>query len=218
MSLICTKIIKHVKRESRMTIKYLIVPLIGLALAGCGSESDGSKTHQPTVSEVNQLLSESIHHEGLQLSCDGDLSGCFITSCKRSSDYYSSRLVYSLENEKLKVVNVTYQNSSCEVKPDLHPTSWSNWDISLSNLNVDTGQADLEATLVYYSDGYILASPSTKPVKDTVYKSKIWVDAGGEKSRLCLSEGLIDPSRPVKFMETEDALPLDTNNCVDELI
>lgn len=149
------------------------------------------------------------------MTCDGEPGGCFIIKeCYRSSATFSTRMIYSLEKNKLKVFNLTYQNDNCAGELGIHPMSWSDWDITLSNINQDTGEADIEAAYTYYGDGYILGN--NRPSKDTKYQSKLWVDSNGDKSRLCLSEGLIEATRPVMFMSTT-AQPLDTNNCAIEL-
>lgn len=198
-------------------MKAMVTILASGALMACGGGSDsGPKQQTLSVAKVNALIAESPYHdEAYKLECGSDgLAGCFIhPQCRSSSDYYSSRMVYSLTADSISAFMVKYDNSSCAGDPKMHPTVWSYWVSQIEAMAADPQQGALTVSNYYYADGYLF--DSNKPLKNVDYHANVWVDNNGSSRRLCLSEGLIDPSRPLKFMDTS-AAPLDSNDCAEE--
>jgi hypothetical protein len=198
-------------------IKGLATACVSGALMACGGGSDSGPSQQTlTVAKVNMLIAESAWHDAAYaLECGSDgVSGCFIhPECYSSSGYYSTRMVYSATADSMSAFAISYDNSTCAGEPGIHPTVWSYW-VSQVELNAaDPQQGALTLSKVHYDDGFLF--DANKPLSNVLYRANVWVDNNGSTRRLCLSDGLIDPARPLKFMETT-AAPLDSNNCAEE--
>ncbi len=192
--------------------KALSVLATALMLSACSQEDNEPKPDQLSAAEVNALIAESEWHgkEFLMDCGTTGLQGCFISEeCDALSATYSDRTVYSLEEDNLSAFVISYRSGNCSGEASIHPTSWSYWHMQKDRTDQDTGQADLTVQLGYYGDGFLF--DSNKPRDGIVYRSALWVDDSMPR-RLCLSDGLMDPRRPLKFMDTQQQ-PLDPNLC-----
>lgn len=199
--------------------RHHVAPLTAFTivlLTGCSSGPDPENTPQVlTVATVNQLLRDSEWHgEEFVMNCpESGLGGCFINpECKVLSATYSDRTVYHLGSNHIAAYVIKYDNDNCAGTPGIHPMSWSYWNHSVTNLNEDTLQGELALTLEYYADGFLF--DPNKPRSGITYRSAIWLDDTSMPRRLCLSDGILDPARPLKFMNTV-AYPLDSNTCAE---
>ncbi len=212
---------KHLNAFAKTTRRHhIIAPVAAVSLALLGACSSGSDPeNEPqvlTVTTVNQLLRDSQWHgEEFVMNCaESGLGGCFINpECKALSADYSDRTVYHLGSDHIAAYVIKYDNDHCAGTPGIHPMSWSYWNHSVTDLNEDTLQGELALTLEYYGDGFLF--DANKPRSGTTYRSAIWVDDTSVPRRLCLSEDMLDPARPLKFMATV-AAPLDSNTCAEE--
>lgn len=199
-------------------LNKIAIGVFALQLVGCASESSDEESVQSlTVAKVNQLIEDSYYHnDEYKMTCgEGALSGCFVsTACHVSSQYYSTKIAYSFEQTLFKAFMISYQNDRCAGSPGLHPSVWSVWQSEISDFDEFTNQANLTLNLVRYGDGFVF--DSNKPKTNIDYKSEIWIDNSGDRKQLCLSEDLIDPQRPLKFMDVS-APALDPNNCAKEM-
>lgn len=192
------------------------VLVCALVLTGCNQDDDAGDSVTPlSVDSVNQMIASNAYIGSSNvMSCKQNtnpLGGCFQhPACDKSSDYFSTRMVYSLEPGMIKAFTISYQSPDCSGAAHAHPTVWSKWNIQLSNSNLQAGTADAALTLVRYEDGYLF--DSNKPNMNTTYRAAIKVDRSSGSRKLCLSTPLIDPDRPLKFMDTT-AKPLDEANC-----
>lgn len=189
-----------------------------LLLSACGGGGSGEDFQTVSVKSVNDLIvaSDKLGSEYALKCSEESMEGCFIIpNCRTSSGYFSTRMVIGVESDRIKAFMLAYNNSNCAGAPHLHPTVWSQWVYTLENVNEDTHQGELSLMLDRYDDGYVF--DYNKPRDNVVYRSLIWVDDFGTTKKLCLSDGLIDQTRPLKFMSTE-ADALDSSNCAEELL
>lgn len=186
-----------------------------LGISGCNQSDDQTEPAAPlTVESVNQMIASNAYIGSSNvMTCKQNtnpIGGCFQTpTCYKSSDTFSTRIAYSLEPGTIKAFTISYTSPDCSGTAKAHPTSWSKWNIQLSN-NTQAGTADASLTLVRYDDGYVF--DSNKPNMNTTYHSAIKVDRTSGSPRLCLGTSLIQPTRPLKFMDTTTK-PLDETNC-----
>ncbi len=203
-------------------MKKTIVSLaLSIMLSGCGGSSSDDNSENPplTIDKVNQLLINSGTTYGAnnhQLECNAqDFEGCFIDEvCDRQSDYYSSKFIYGLEQDQLKAFSIAYDTPDCSGDGHIHPTVASLWNYT-SSYDENSQEAHVSVTKVYYSDGFVFSD--NKPRSNTIYNGIIWIDRSGTDARLCMSSGILDPNRPLFFMQTEDALIVDTSICATQI-
>ncbi|MGL6258613.1 hypothetical protein [Vibrio sp. WXL210] len=179
--------------------KTINLVIAGLLLSGCISEDE---PHQPSVSEVRKLLDNSVANYPTKygFDCEGDgnnIYGCYVMpSCYKPSSYVStsSRTVYGVGRDKLTAYVLDYLTDNCSGKPILSFMSAGIWSYSASyDENLDQGE--LAVNLTYYQDERW--DNSSTPAKGVTYRAHFHIDNG---KKLCLSDGLIDATRPLKFM------------------
>ncbi|AMO54322.1 hypothetical protein GZ77_22365 [Endozoicomonas montiporae] len=195
--------------------KLFSIVLAGLVLTGCDSDSDKdseARPHNPSVSEIRNLLASAntAYPTEFGFECDGDgenIRGCYIIpSCRRSSDYFSTRTVYGFGSDKITAYMISYDSSNCSGSPTMSYSSAGIWEYT-ADYDENLAQGELSVELVYYGDGYLF--DPNKPQKGITYKANYNTD---NNAKLCLSDLLIDPTRPLKFMSTK-ADPIDYSNC-----
>lgn len=205
-----------------MLMRNAVILAFSSVAFACDSESEPDKVYETvTVKKVNERIVENddiIFDKAYGLKCDGSqISGCFVDkTCNNpgGSASYSSNLVYGISKSNIVAYVVSYETGDCSGKFHIHPGSAGIWDYSVDTYNESSGEAEISLSMVYYMDGFLF--DSNKPKKNTVYKAKAWVDQTGSVDALCLSDGLLDHKRPLKFMSVE-LQSIDSSNCVNAI-
>lgn len=195
----------------RISILFMIT-----LLTGCTTEtsSESQRSSTITVSKVNQELNTGnfAFDSSYGLKCDGnEFSGCYVSMlCDRQSDTYSDKIVYGVSKNNIVAYVLYYDSSNCSGDFKVHPVSAGIWGYNVSSYQPNSKTSEISVDMKYYDDGFVF--DPNKPQTGIIYKSFIWIDKASIPSRLCLSTGLIDGDRPLKFIDQIPA-PLNEQQC-----
>jgi hypothetical protein len=202
-----------------------LVLLLASALAACGGGGSGSTTPTGpfdvsippgstlTLSQVNALLAGGGSPlPGYQMTCSGSaIAGCYvIPTCYSSSQTFSTRMAYGIDADKLTAVFINYQTYNCTGPATVAGLLYGQWNYTLPSFDTVSGRGQVAATLIHYTDGYVV--DPTPPQFLVTYASNISLTGSAGAKKLCLSTGLVDPTRPLRFTSTT-AQGLDATNC-----